>query len=516
MTQTHGNFLAEGFRELGRKMDRRKLRGAMRTHDAERATALTALGQRAWDEKLDLSAFAELSGKLSQLDARAGELSAAASKLGSEKENLDTERRTELEKFAARRKAIEDRKSPIDNALRVARSAKTASEQTIRQSESQLAAIAGKLSAFDRVIASLGSAADPGQAEKLAATKADRSKLVTEQGELNIKLAKAREELPAQAAEDSRLDGESRALAAEIAAVDAEQKAAISHIDENLARVRKDIQGTSQQASTVQKDRAGNFGVLGQALYDARIGAPQLAPLMERVAGIDRARAQSQSSLEVSLADTRALPGATMAKFWGVTLGMPLLVAGLSVAGYKYLHRSTSGAVAPPPPVAQAKARTCEVQKPPENGTGVGVRADCIRTEGTFVNSRLASGKITYADGRVREGEFVGGRQMGMGKFTWPDGRRHEGIFADGRTMGPGEYVSADGTKDKGLFKPDSKLHGIGVRELPGGGALVGEFDHGKPSKKMALVKNGKTEVVEFTDAGVPAKGTARVETSNQ
>ena len=88
MTPGHGNFLSEGFRELGRKMDRSKLRGSMRKQDVERAVALTALGQRAWDEKIDLSAFAELRDRLAELDARAGELTATASKLDSEKSAL--------------------------------------------------------------------------------------------------------------------------------------------------------------------------------------------------------------------------------------------------------------------------------------------------------------------------------------------------------------------------------------------------------------------------------------------
>ena len=178
-----GNFLSEGFGELGRKMDRAKLRGLMRKQEAERAAALVALGQRAWDEKIDLSAFAELRDRLAGLDSRAGELSATAGKLEEEKSALESERRAELEKFSVRRKAVEAKKNPVDTALRAARSTKSAVEQLIRQSESQLATLAGKLSAFDRIIASLGTATAPDQAAKLATAQADRSKLATEQGD---------------------------------------------------------------------------------------------------------------------------------------------------------------------------------------------------------------------------------------------------------------------------------------------------------------------------------------------
>ncbi len=84
-----GNFLSEGWRELMRKMERSRLRGAMRELDAERAVALTALGQRAWDEKVDLSAFAELRDRLAGLDAQAGALSQTAGNLEKEKASLE-------------------------------------------------------------------------------------------------------------------------------------------------------------------------------------------------------------------------------------------------------------------------------------------------------------------------------------------------------------------------------------------------------------------------------------------
>jgi hypothetical protein len=238
-------------------------------------------------------------------------------------------------------------------------------------------------------------------------------------------------------------------------------------------------------------------------LYDAKVAAPQLADAVECVAAIDRARAQSQSSLEASLAETAALAGGTMAKFWSVMLGVPLVLAVLGVGTYQYLHRGIP-AVATPAPVAQAKTGACESQKPPDNGSGVGVRSDCLRTEGTFVEGRLQSGKITFPDGRVREGNFVGGQQIGKGKLTWKDGRRYEGMFVEGRSWGPGVYVSADGTRDTGMFEPGTKLIGIGTRKNPDGSVLVGEFINGKPSRKMLLVKDGKGEVVEIADPASP------------
>ena len=79
-----GNFLSEGFRELGRKLARGKLRRAIRQHDADRLVALAALGRAAWDGKIDLAAHASVRDRLAGLDARAGELSQATSRLEAE------------------------------------------------------------------------------------------------------------------------------------------------------------------------------------------------------------------------------------------------------------------------------------------------------------------------------------------------------------------------------------------------------------------------------------------------
>jgi hypothetical protein len=490
-------FLSEGFRELGRKLGRSRLRRTIRQHDADRLAALGALGQKAWDDKVDLAAHAGFRDRLSGLDARAGELSQAASALESEKSALETRRRTELEAFAARRKAVEATKAPVDSALREARSRRAACEQSIKQAEARQAAIAGKLA---------------GQQDA-----AERGKLVAEQGELATKLAASRTQLPGHAAEDVRLASESQKHAAQIAAIDAEQKAAIGQIDTELARVRKELQGASQQSTAVGKDRAGTFGELGKSLYDAGARDATLAEPAARVASIDRGRADAQAAHDASLVETRSVSGATMAKFWGVVLGVPIVLAAAGAGIYEYLHRPAAVvAAAPTTSVAQPKSGACEFQKPPDSGTGVGVRSDCLRTEGTFVKGVLQSGKLTYPDGRVREGTFVDGQQIGMGTLTWRDGRRYEGMFVEGRSWGPGVFVAADGTRFSGMFEPGVKLNGIGTRKNPDGSVLVGEFVEGKPSRKMVLVKDGKAEVVDLGEPGKPSKSTATLETVTQ
>ena len=354
-----------------------------------------------------------------------------------------------------------------------------------------------------RDIASLGAAAAPDQATKLAATQAERAKLAAENGELAVKLAKAREDLPGHASEESRVAGESQKYAAEITAIDAEQKAAIGHIDTNLGRVRKEVQGASQQANAVQKDRTGNFGSLGRALYDSQFRVMEISEAVERVAAIDRAKAKSESALEDSMADTRSLAGGTMARFW-------VWRPACRCCSPRWASAPTNSCSAGPrrhrlaqqsAPVVPGKG--CAVQAPPTDGEGVGVTADCTRTEGTFVEGRLhGKGRKAYASGELLEGQFYNGYLYGPGVRVYHDGRRFDASFTGGRPMGQGKLTMPDGTVYEGRFWGPMLL-GWGVRRSPNGEILAGDWREAsggemKPFGTMLRVRpDGTREKIE-------------------
>lgn len=505
-----GNFLAEGFRELGRKLARAKLRRAMRRQDAERLVALADLGRAAWEARVDLGAHAGLRDRLAGLDSRAGELARDAARLQGEIGRLEDERRQETEAFAARRKAAEAQKQPVDAALAETRSRKAASDQSARQAESRLGAIAARLSGLDRASA----AAAPGPADGPEARAAERQALAAEQATLGASLARASEQSAGLAVEEARLADASRRHADAIAAIEAERKTVVGRLESELARVRAELQGTTRQTGAVGKDRDGAFGELGAALFAAGNPPEALAAPCARVAAVDRERERCDGEIAASLSETRALPGSVMATFWAVLVGVPvvLVAAGL---GLRQALKPAPVARKPAPAAVAAPAperKTCEATKAPDNGQGVAVRSDCQRREGVFAGGQLVEGKITFPDGRVREGRFVGGLQAGKGTLSWPDGRRYTGHFVDGRSLGPGEFVAADGTRDRGNFKSGARLHGIGSRTFPDGSVLFGEFDHGSPAARMIRVRQGKAEVVDGPATAPPAGSPATVE----
>lgn len=498
------NFLSAGFREISRKFARSRLRATLKRQEADRLDALAALGQRAWEEDVDLAAFEALRERLAALEAKAGELSAAAGKLGEEKAALEQERRAALEQFGARRKAVEDLKKPVDAALREVRSRKSAAEQASRQAEARLAAIAGRLAALDRDIAQLA-AADP--QGKLAAAQAEKAKLTAEQGEWVPRLASSRASLPALAAEDGRLAADSQGHAAGIAAIEAEQRATIGHIDANLGRVRGQAQGTAQQAGTVGKERTSALRDLGLALFDAGVRDPALAEPRGRVEAIDRDRALTRSGLDASLEQTRAMGAGTMAIFWSVLVGVPLLLGALGYGTWQFLKRRAPPAPAPMAQSVPAKpGEACVSQAPPSHGEGVQVFADCTRFEGTFVEGRLhGKGRKAWSTGERMEGEFFAGFLHGPGVRVYRDGRRVDGVFTGGRPVGQGKLTLKDGTVFEGrLWGP--VVLGWGVRRSPDGEIVAGDWREApenaiRPLGEMLRVRPGGPR--EKVDASV-------------
>jgi hypothetical protein len=343
------SFFREGWRELGRKLERRKLRGKMAQEDRARNAALTSLGQKAWETDIALAEFPELSAQLKSLQTRTGELASTTQKLESEKSSLEEKRRGEVARFDAQRKALDDLKRPADAALREQTQKQSAQEREARRMESRLAAIAGELAAIEKQAAT---PAAPGQASQTSALDAKRQQLLTEQSQLSVALPQAKQILQSLGPEIEQLKQESQRLANEIAKVEAECKASLAQIDASLDRLRGELRSTGQQSAAAGQERTNRFLQLGQGVYEKKQGEPALAEAVQAVQQVEAEVAAAAGSLRDSLSLTRAMPRGTMAKFIVTLLGTPLLILGLIFGGlYVWEYTRPDERVETPKPV---------------------------------------------------------------------------------------------------------------------------------------------------------------------
>ncbi|MGD0922924.1 MAG: hypothetical protein ABSA70_14345 [Terriglobia bacterium] len=327
-------FIREGFRELGRKLQRRKLRKQAQQQEVERSASLVQLGQRAWQEKIDLSGFAVLRDQLAQLEGRAGELSASTQRLESQRASLEARQKEETGKFDGQRRAVEEKKRPVDAALRAARQRENEQQRSILNITARQASVAAELASLEQELASLAASAAPDQARKLSVAQTKKQQLLTEQSRLTEQLPQAQAALPAAKAEAERLNEESQRHEAEINRIEAERQAALSPILAGLQRVGGELAAVRQQSSAVEGERTERFKQLGLALHESQSAEPALAQNIGQIAATDRARAATQAALEASLALTRTMRPLTMLKFWSTVVLVPVLLIGLGCGIY--------------------------------------------------------------------------------------------------------------------------------------------------------------------------------------
>ena len=331
ITPVKPSFFREGWRELGRKLERRKLRKQMAHQDREQNETLARLGHKAWEAKVGLADFPELNQQLQGLDARTDELTRATQKLESEKASVEEQRRAEVARFDAQRRAIEENKRPVDAALREAVQKQGAADREVKRLEGRLAAIAGEMAALEKQAAT---PVAPGQTPSVPAVESKRQPLLTEQSQVSVELARAKDALQSALPEVNRLKEESQRYANEITKAEAERKAALAQIDSSLNRLGGELQAAAQQAAAAAQERHNRFLLLGQGLYERKRDEPALAEAVRQAEQVEQGLGSTAASLRASLALTAALPRGTMLKFTVTLVLVPLVLIGLLYGAY--------------------------------------------------------------------------------------------------------------------------------------------------------------------------------------
>ncbi len=322
-------FLAEGFRELGRRARRAELRRRLAAQDRERQRALVMLGRTAWRAGADLAEWADLRGEIETLERRAGDLAATSKRLGEERAALEARRQSEVARTEAALKPARAAQAEAATALRAARAALSEKDHTTRQLEARLAALAQDLQRQ-----SGGPAAPPAQDAPAATTQDRRQTVEAQQIALRQQLTtEAEARKPIAAAVTARQAGSQR-CADEIVRIEREGKSVLVPIDADLKRVRQESGGTTRDGVAVDQALSTKFGELGAALYGRGVSGEAVADHVQAVAGLEEQRASTQSAIDASLEVTHAMARGTMAKFWGVAVAAPVLLFAIAVGLY--------------------------------------------------------------------------------------------------------------------------------------------------------------------------------------
>jgi hypothetical protein len=151
------------------------------------------------------------------------------------------------------------------------------------------------------------------------------------------------------------------------------------------------------------------------------------------------------------------------------------------------------------------------------HGKGKRVISNVI-SEGDFINNEFVTGKKTYPDGDIFEGNFNYGKLHGKGKKTFSNGDIYEGDFVLDKEHGTGKLTGKDGKIYEGEFADGKPIKPAELPEvlkrnyqeylelknnieikLKNGDIFIGGVVDSKPHGKGELVNiNGDTEEVIF------------------
>jgi len=321
-------FIHDGFQEISRKIRRRKLRSRLAALEKQRKEALSQLGRRSWEAKVDLAGYGDLRDQLLRLDDRAGQLTARTNELQAQSTSLQSRRTAEVARFDQLSRPVQQQKTETDTGLRTARARLSESERTIGSLQARLKWLSDELT----------------RSEQASSGQPAREPLLGEQKSVSDQLAAAAPARETLATEVARLAGESQRLSQQLAGIEAERKAALSPIDTELQRIKQESQGATREISNVGREQTDRFADLGAALYGRKVAHPALEECTGAIQAIDNSRSEAQSALDASLALSGAMPRWTMLKFTAVPVILVLIaIVGLSALYYLSSESPESG-----------------------------------------------------------------------------------------------------------------------------------------------------------------------------
>src|SRR3954466_8522349 len=322
-------LFGEGWGELKRKLERRKLRKQIAAHDQTLSTLFAQLGDRALASGIDLSVHGQLRDEIGRLEGRAGELAGNRKKLEAERAALEEKRVAENAKFDERRAAVEAKKQPVDAELTAAHERQRRQQGEVSAAESRLRAIASELETSRRQLAGLASGTAPDRQAQIAALETKIRDLAAEQPGVNERITQATTALAPLTDEVSRWSGQSQQFASEIAAIENERKQALDAIATELKRIASESQTVATTAQATGQERTARATDLGRSVYAAKTNDARIAEQTAAVQAEEQRRGATQGALETSEQTTRNLPPHTFLKF----VAASMLVAALPVAG---------------------------------------------------------------------------------------------------------------------------------------------------------------------------------------
>ena len=268
----------DGMKERKRRKALGKVSGELKDKEKTHAGQLVALGEKAWESKSDISAYADLKTALGATQKTLDESRTQAEVLQKQKQESEAHKKQENERLGAAQKDIESKKRQEDSQLNDKKNAQLGDQKESQRAMSRLAAIAREKSQLQN------------KHTNPAVTDAEKKEIA---GGIDL-LVREEEEL--KAANQAR-EAAGRPLAAAIASMQEEstrlqklidelrqeQKKVNGELDKQIAALASDLAKINEKTREAAARQKLQFRDLGDKLAAAQGVAPDIAKEMAAV-----------------------------------------------------------------------------------------------------------------------------------------------------------------------------------------------------------------------------------------
>ncbi len=266
------SIFQEGMKERKRKIALKKVNREFKEKEKIHAGLLIALGQKAWEAKVNISAFSDLQAPLADAQKTLDDLRTQAEQLQKQKQADEAKKKQENDRLSAGEKELLEKKRVLDQRLNEQKSSQLAGQKETQRATSRLAAIAGELGQLQSKNANPAAT----ETEKSEITKG-LDLLAKEEGELKTGISAREEAGKPVATMIAALLEESAQLQKQLEGLRNEQKKMLAEMDKKIAAAANDLSRNREKTKEAENKQKLDFKRLGEKLAAARAADPGIA-----------------------------------------------------------------------------------------------------------------------------------------------------------------------------------------------------------------------------------------------
>jgi hypothetical protein len=283
----------QGWKELRRKSALLQAKRELRQKEKVYEEQLTALGQKAWESKLDIDAYDNIKELLTSAQKQQDDLKAQLEDLENRGKETEEKKKQESGAFDSRLNEVEEKKKGVDDRLEDEKKVLKGAQKERDHANKRLAEIAAEKNRLNKKAVD---AETPGEEKKQIPGKLEA--LDKEKAELDEKVKAKTGEINGHLEAIKPIQEEFDRFQKQIDDIRAEQKQVIGELDKAISEIKKEMDGSRDKLKEVDEEQEKNFKLLGEKLAAAGVTDEAAASEMAAVQAAEKEMAGISAEIE--------------------------------------------------------------------------------------------------------------------------------------------------------------------------------------------------------------------------